>query len=151
MEYYEHGGGAVAKLSWVFTGVTPPPPPDTNIAPSGTGYRWSKNTTADSNSNRVLSAGVNDDNLSADVDLNGGVDDAANAWEGAGVVWSGPQAFTSVKFKNGSWDSKLNGAFTANFKLQVTDDGTTWVDSGWTPAPAYNYDSPSSAGVVYTF
>lgn len=27
LEYYENGGGAVAKLSWVETGNTPPPPP----------------------------------------------------------------------------------------------------------------------------
>ncbi len=149
VEYYENTGGAVAKLSYQLASVAPPQ--DTNIALSATGYRWSKNTTDTANTNRVAAAGINDNDLATNVNLNAG-DDNANAWEGAGVVWASPQdSISSVKYKNGTWDGAQNGAFSANFKLQFTTDGTTWTDSGWTSSPAYNYDSPSSSLATYTF
>jgi YD repeat-containing protein len=130
--------------------ITPPPEVKTNIAPAGTGYRWSKNTSASANSNRVVASGINDGNMTADVHLNGGSDDNTNAWEAAGVVWTSAQNnVTSVEYTNGSYTAR-GGVFTANFKLQLSTNGTTWTDSGWTCTPAYPYDSSSAAGKTYT-
>ena len=90
--------------------------------------------------------------MNVDVELNGGPDDTVNAWEGAGVVWSSMQGtITSVQYTNGSYDANKNGVFGANFKLQFSTDGVTWVDSGWTASSAYAYDTSAAAGVTYTF
>jgi hypothetical protein len=121
-----------------------------NIAPGGTGYRWSQNASSTSNSNRVAATGINDGNETTDVDLNNGSDDNADAWEAAGVVWSASQsAITSVQYVNGTWDGNSNGAFTANVKLQFSTDGTTWTDSGWTISPAYDNDNSAVSGKTY--
>ncbi len=83
-----------------------------------------------------------------EVNLNSSGDDALNTWEAAGVVWSQPQAMiTRVEFVQGSTDGGIdgNGNFVANFKLQTTTNGNTWVDAtGWTLAPAYAYDETVS-------
>src|SRR6184192_3935947 len=71
----------------------------TNIAPSGTGYAWAKNTTATSNGNRVTKTGINDNNLTSNVDA--GVGDFAGAWQGGGVIWSDAESISSVSFING--------------------------------------------------
>ena len=124
----------------------------TNIARTGTGYFWNRNATSTTDNNKVAAVGINDNILNVDVDLGGGGDDIVNGWEAAGVTWSAAQgAITSVKYINGTWTAINNGAFTANFKLQTTTDGTTWTDSSWTATPGYSYDSPSAAGVTYTF
>jgi chitinase len=122
---------------------------DTNIAPSGTGYGWKSNTTATANTNRTAQAGINDNNLTADVDLDS-AGDAVNAWEGAGVTWSTAKTISSAKFINGTVTTGGDGFLTANCKLQFSTDGSTWVDSGWTISPAYP-NSASASGQTYTF
>jgi hypothetical protein len=57
-----------------------------------------------------------------------------------------------VKFVNGSFLSSFDGVFDANFGLQYTTSGTTWLlASGWTFTPSYAYNSSSAANVTYTF
>jgi hypothetical protein len=131
---------------------TPTPVPTTNIAPLGTGYRWSQMTSSAANTNRIAAPGINDLNNTQDVILNGGPDDNPNAYEAAGVVWTDTQSnITEVSFVNGSWDPSLNGAFTANLQLQTSVDGITWVNTGLAPTPIYNYNSSSSSGKTYVF
>ncbi len=121
-----------------------------NIAPNGAAYRWSKNTVSTSNTNRVAASGLNDNNTTVDVNLNGGVDDDANAYEAAGVIWeSAPASITSFEFIQGSIDVDNNTCFTANLTLQFTTDGTTWTESDWTVSPIYPYTN-GAAGLTYT-
>jgi glucose/arabinose dehydrogenase len=122
---------------------------DTNIAPSGTGYGWKANTSATANTNKTAQAGLNDNNLTADVDINS-AGDAVNAWEGAGVTWTTAKSISSAKFINGTVTTGGDGFLTANCKLQFSTDGATWVDSGWTISPAYP-NSASASGQTYTF
>jgi type II secretory pathway pseudopilin PulG len=124
-----------------------------NIAPSGTAYRWYNNTTATANTNKVAAAGLNDANLTTDVDLSGIGGDSTNMYEAGGVIWASSQTVSSVKFINGSFENGYDGVFSANLRLQFTTDGTTWTNSSWavSPVPAYSYDSSASAGVTYTF
>ena len=119
-----------------------------NIAPSGTAYRWSNNTTATANTNRVAASGLND-GLSTDVDLSGIGGDGSGRYEAGGVIWSSSQTVSSVKFTNGTYTA--DGVFGANLTLQITTDGTTWINSGLTAVPTYPYDSSSAEGVTYTF
>jgi hypothetical protein len=122
---------------------------DTNIAPSGTAYGWNANTTATANTNRTAQPGLNDNNLTADVDIDA-AGDAINAWEGAGVTWTTAKTISSAKFINGTVTTGGDGFLTANCKLQFSTDGSTWVDSGWTISPAYP-NSASASGQTYTF
>jgi parallel beta-helix repeat protein len=122
---------------------------DTNIAPSGTGYGWSANTSSTANTNKAAHTGLNDNNLTADVDLDS-AGDAIGAWEAAGVTWSTAKTISSAKFINGTVTSGGDGFLTANLKLQFSTDGSTWTDSGWTVSPAYPYSS-SASGQTYTF
>ncbi len=124
--------------------------PDSNIAPSGTGYLWSKNSSSTSNSNRAANAGVNDGNLSSSVVINAAGENGSALWEAAGVTWSSAKTVSSAKFVNGAIDSYGNGYFQANVKLQFTTDGTTWADSGWSISPAYP-NSTTAGGQTYTF
>jgi hypothetical protein len=52
---------------------------------------------------------------------------------------------------NGTWVSSGDGGFSANLKLQTTNDGITWTDSPWTVSPSYAYDSSTVTGVTNTF
>jgi Fungal chitosanase of glycosyl hydrolase group 75/Fibronectin type III domain len=122
---------------------------DTNIAPTGTGYTWSKDIGATSNNNRVAAPGINDNNLTHDVDVQPDGDNV-DAWEAAGVVFSRPQTISSVGFINGTVTSEGDGFLEANISLQVSTDGTTWTESGWSISPAYPYSS-SASGSNYTF
>ena len=121
-----------------------------NVAPSGTGYIWTKNTSAAANTNRVAGSGVNDGNLTASTVLNATGENGAARWEGAGVVWTAAHGLTSVKFINGQNDGNGNGYFQAGFKLQTSTDGVSWSDSSWTSSPGYP-SSASSYGQSYTF
>jgi chitinase len=122
---------------------------DTNIAPTGTGYGWKANTSSTANTNRTAQAGINDNNLTANVDLDS-AGDAIGAWEGAGVTWTTTKSISQVKFINGDITSGGDGFLTANVKLQFSTDGSTWTDSGWTISPSYPY-SASAGGQTYTF
>ena len=123
---------------------------DGNIAPSGTGYGWSMNTTSGANGNRVARAGVNDNNLTTGINLNANGEGGNAMWEAAGVVWSSAKTISAAKFVNGSIDGYGNGYFEANCKLQFTTDGSTWTDSGWTISPAYP-NTAAAGGQTYAF
>jgi hypothetical protein len=122
---------------------------NSNIAPNGTGYGWSGMTSSTANTGKVAEPGLNDNNLTVNVDLqpNG---DPVGAWEAGGVIWSSARTITSVDFINGDITSGGDGFLTANLKLQFSADGSTWTDSGWTVSPAYPYSS-SAGGNTYTF
>jgi chitodextrinase len=122
---------------------------DTNIAPTGTGYVWSRNTNSTSNGNRVAAPGINDNNLRQDVDVQP-AGDQVNAWEAAGVVFSGGQSISSVDLINGAVSKDGDGFLEANISLQVSTDGSTWTDSGWSISPSYPY-SAGASGKTYTF
>ncbi|HSZ54098.1 MAG TPA: immunoglobulin domain-containing protein, partial [Tepidisphaeraceae bacterium] len=129
----------------------------TNIALIGTAYRWWDLTSPTSNANRVAAPGLNDGNLTNNVVLsgsgrNGQGDDYKNAYEAAGILWSTAHSIVQVTFTNGSFSSSYDGVFDANFGLQYTTDGTTWLPAtGWTVTPNYAYNSSSAANVTYTF
>jgi regulation of enolase protein 1 (concanavalin A-like superfamily) len=122
---------------------------NSNIAPSGTAYGWSGMGSSAGNSNRVAMPGMNDNNLTVNVDIqpNG---DFVGAWEAAGVVWSSGKTIISVDIINGDITSGGDGFLTANLKLQFSTDGSAWTDSNWTVSPAYPY-SGSAGGKTYTF
>ena len=119
-----------------------------NIAPSGTGYVWKNNTSATSNSNRSAKTGVNNNNLTTNVDISSG--DSANRWEAAGVVFSSTKTITSVTYYSGDVTSGGDGYFEANAKLQFSTNGTTWTDSGWTVSPAFVYTN-TDCGKTFVF
>ena len=123
---------------------------DTRIEGSGSGQTWSRNTAATSNANKVARAGVNDGNLATGVTINTAGEGQNGGWEAAGVVWTSAKTVSSVTVINGAIDSDGNGYFQQGVSLQFTTDGTTWRESGWTPAPAYP-DSAAAAGASYTF
>lgn len=123
--------------------------PNSNIAPNGTAYGWSGMGSSSGNSNRVALPGLNDNNLTVNVDIQPD-GDFVGAWEAAGVVWSSTKSISSVDFINGDITSGGDGFLTANLKLQFSTDGSTWSDSGWTVSPAYPYSS-SAGGKTYTF
>jgi len=123
---------------------------NSNIAPSGTGYIWSKNASATSAANQAASAGVNDGNLTTLVNVNPTGENGVANYEGAGVIWSSTHSVSSVNFINGGDDGYGNGFFQANTQLQFTTNGTTWTNSGWTLSPAYP-NSTAAWGHTYTF
>lgn len=120
-----------------------------NIAPSGTAYGWSKMTASTANTGRVALPGLNNNNLTTNVDLqpNG---DKVGAWEAAGVIWPSAVSITAVDFINGTVTRDGDGFLTANCALQFSTDGSTWTNSGWTISPSYPY-SASANGKTYTF
>jgi hypothetical protein len=125
-----------------------------NLAPGGTGYTWYNLGTSSDNTPRVGTSGINDDDLITDVPLNpDGAWDTHNAYESAGIVWSTPQTISRVLYKNGAYTTSEDGVFAADFKLQFSPDGATWNDAGpeWIVSPASSYNSPTSAGVSFTF
>lgn len=121
---------------------------DSNIAPGGTGYIWSNMTSSTSNSGRATARGVNDQNLTANVNISTG--DRVNAWEAAGVTFTSAKSISSVTFINGDITSGNDGNFEANVKLQFSADGGTWTDSGWSISPQYPYSS-AAGGKTYAF
>jgi len=123
---------------------------DSNIAPAGTGYLWSKNASATANTNRAASSAINDGNTTNSVVVNASGEGGSALWEGAGVVWSAARTLSSASFINGKDDGYGNGYFQAGCKLQFSTDGTTWTDSGWSLSPAYPY-SATAYGQTYAF
>ncbi len=122
---------------------------DTNIAPNGTAYGWNANTSATANTNKSAQPGLNDNNLTNNVDIDS-AGDAVNAWEAAGVTWTTTKTISSADFINGDITTGGDGYLTASLALQFTTDGSTWTNSGWTVSPAYPYSS-SAGGQTYTF
>lgn len=120
-----------------------------NIAPSGTAYSWSRMTSSTANTGRVAQPGLNNNNLTTDVDLqpNG---DRVGAWEAAGVIWQNPVNITAVDFINGKVTRDGDGFLTANCMLQFSRDGSTWTNSDWKVSPSYPY-SASASNRIYTF
>jgi hypothetical protein len=123
-----------------------------NLARSATAYRWWNLPTATATNNQTKAPGLNDNNLRHNVVLTGSGADSANAYEAAGVLWSTPQVINKVTFINGSYTASGDGVFAANFTLQFTTDGKTWLPAtGWSLSPTYAYSSAAAGGVTYTF
>ncbi|WP_419418499.1 glycoside hydrolase family 75 protein [Legionella sp. D16C41] len=120
-----------------------------NIAPLGTAYGWSKMTSSVANTGRVALPGLNDNDLTTDIDIqpNG---DKIGAWEAAGVIWPNAVSINAVDFINGTVTRDGDGFLTANCTLQFSTNGTTWTNSGWTIKPAYP-NSASASGKTYKF
>ena len=117
-----------------------------NIAVNGTAYVWSHNILELSNDNRRIEPELNDENPDSVIWLNrtGIKDDGdtANAWEAAGISWNDSQnEIKRIIYVHGPFDGDglSDGAFTKNFHLQITLDGTTWVNSNIQPRPEYIY------------
>ncbi len=132
-------------ISASFSGSTS----DTNIAPNGTAYGWNANTSSTANTNKSAQPGLNDGNLTNNVDLDS-AGDAVGAWEAAGVTWTSTKTISSVNFINGDITTGGDGYLTASLTLQFTTDGSTWTNSGWSVSPAYPYSS-AAGGQTYTF
>lgn len=107
-------------------------------------------TTYNINSVKTAATGLNDGNLTTDVDLGNGTNEAANNYEGAGVTWVGAQNVGTFKFINGSWDG--NGSFATDMRIQkLASNGVTWTDiTTWTLSPSYSYTN-TTANITYTF
>jgi len=120
-----------------------------NIAPSGTAYSWSGMTSSTANTKRVAQPGLNNNNLTTNIDIqpNG---DKVGAWEAAGVIWPNVVNITAVDFINGTVTRDGDGFLTANCMLQFSTNGTTWTNSGWTISPSYPH-SASASNKTYTF
>jgi Mg-chelatase subunit ChlD len=127
----------------------------TNIAPSGTAYRWFSLYTATSDYQKAAAPGLTDGNLTADVELANGSDDNSNVYQGAGVVWTSAKTISAVTFINGSCDQYRNGVFVGNVGVQVSTNGTSWTAAPWTILPQYPADScglsPTAAAQRYIF
>lgn len=121
----------------------------TNIAPFGTAYGWSKMTSSGADTGRVALPGLNDNDLTTNIDLqpNG---DRVGAWEAAGIIWPQAASISSVDFINGTVTRDGDGFLTANCTLQFSTNGTTWTNSGWTITPTYP-NSASASNKTYTF
>jgi hypothetical protein len=107
-------------------------------------------TSSSADSGKSAAAGINDGDTSTQVDIDSSSGDRANAWEGAGVTFSGGRTVVGVAFVQGTTASGGDGWFEANLKLQFSTDGTAWTDSGWGVTPAYGY-SAGVSGKTYTF
>jgi hypothetical protein len=131
----------------------------TNLALSGTAYRWSGMTSSTANTGRVAASGLNDGTSKNPVYLNGpgsdggGTSDASNAWEAAGVVWSTKQTISKAVYVNGAYTSSQDGVFDRGFTLQFTTDGKTWTNApaSWVANVSYKYNSSGAANEVITF
>ena len=110
-------------------------------------------TSATVDTTKAAALGINDGNLTVDVDLSDGtatgINDTSNAFEGAGVVWATAQTVGTIKFINGTASSG-NGYFMAGLVAQYTTNGTTWVNTGWAVTPAYTFAAGAS-GITYKF
>jgi cellulose 1,4-beta-cellobiosidase len=152
--YYQVTAVNAAGESGRSTEVSATPSSAVNLAVSGTAYRWYGMTTPTATTHQTAAPGLNDNDLTTNVSLGPTTApyDITNAYEGAGVVWSSAQSISSFDFINGSQSPTGDGSFDANLQLQSSADGSTWtVVSGWSLSPAYAYNSPASAGVIYTF
>ena len=120
-----------------------------NIAPSGTAYSWSGMTSSTANTKQVAKPGLNNNNLTTNIDLqpNG---DFVGTWEAAGVIWAQAVSITAVDFINGTVTRDGDGFLTANCMLQFSTDGTIWKNSGWSISPSYPYSQRASNN-TYTF
>jgi len=126
---------------------------------TGTAYRWWGNTDSFSDSNKILASGLNDGDVTTDVNLAGGGEagNVFNVYEAAGLIFSSAKTITKVEFINGTFAGIVNnvmddGCFDEDFKLQTSVDGTTWVDAvGWSLSPDYEYWSTSVSGAAFTF
>lgn len=131
-----------------------------NLALAGTAYRWSGNSSSTANTNRVAETKLNDDSTATEVNLAGnGWDQVENAWEAAGVILARAATVTRVVYVNGSFTRTTlggttysgDGNFVANFRLQLSTDGSVWTDAtGWSLAPAYPHDG-SASNLSYVF
>jgi hypothetical protein len=117
----------------------PDAPASTDLAPTGTGYTWQSMTSSSADTGKKAAPAVNDGNASTEVDIDSSTGDSTNAWEGAGVVFTSAHGIASVTFVQGKTTTGGDGWFEASLKLQFSTDGTTWMDSGWSCAPAYSY------------
>ncbi len=143
---------AMAVILTAIFGFSPKAFGLTNVATSGTGYRWYGMTAATDDTNKTAATGINDGNTATDFSLTtSGADDGSNKYEATGVIWSTNKAIVSAKFKNGTYDGNNNGVFAANFSLQYTTDGSTWLATNWTFSPSYQYDTNNASGVEFTF
>lgn len=129
---------------------------------TGTAYRWSRNANSASDDNRVSAPGLNDGDTITDISLDGanGGDPVSHGYEAAGLIFSSTKNITKVEFINGTfgglgavypdvWD---DGCFEADFKLQISVDGTNWTDATeWIHSPEYEYLSTSVSGVTFIF
>lgn len=121
-----------------------------NIASLGTGYIWIAGSSATSNASKSANAQINDGNTNVAVTLNPNSEGGNAKWEAAGVIWSAVKTISSAKFVNGSIDSNGNGYFESGVTLEYTTNGTTWLPTGWSIAPAYP-NSAAAANQTYTF
>ena len=121
-----------------------------NIAPTGAGHVWAGMASAAANTGETANAAINDGNTGITIALAPNGESGAAKWEAAGVVWTSAHTITSVTFTNGAIDANGNGYFQSGLSLQYTTNGTTWVQSNWTPTPAYP-DSAAAARKGYTF
>jgi hypothetical protein len=139
--------------------VSAPAPTATNLALSGTGYRWAGMTSSTANTGRAAAAALNDGKGATGVYLNGpgsdggGTSDNNNAWEAAGVVWTTKQTMSKAVYINGAYTSSQDGVFDKGFTLQFTLDGKTWFNapSTWVANVSYKYNSSGAANEVITF
>lgn len=61
---------------------------------------------------------------------------------------------TAVEFVQGTYTtSNTSGVCASAPTLQYSNDGTTWMDIGWTISPSYPYQNPTTSmkGTVYRF
>ena len=138
---------------WGYASPGSPAATLTNLALSGTAYRWYGNTDATANSNSFAEPKLNDNSVSVDLSLAGDVyPDGRDNYEAAGVLLPQASTITSVVFVQGATldpppfvPGDPDGNFTSDFHLQLSTDGTTWADAeGWSLAPAYPYDATAS-------
>lgn len=130
-----------------------------DVALTGTAYRWSGNESSTSNSNKIEAPGLNDGDIITDIRLAGGgePDWIWSPYEAAGLVFSTKKTVTKVEYINGTFAGIVNGicddgCFDEGIKLQVSEDGETWTDAtGWTLEPEYKYWDTSVSGTTFTF
>jgi hypothetical protein len=123
-----------------------------DIARAATAYTWQSMLSSTADTGRLAAPALNDGSLATQVNIDSASGDVANAWEGAGVVFASPVAVVSVLFVQGKTGAGTSGDgwFEAGFALQISADGTTWMNAGWTANPAYAYSSAVS-GKTFTF
>lgn len=128
------------------------------VQEAGTAYRWFGNTDSSSDLHKYEATALNDGDLSSDVPLAGGSGEPEwSGYEAAGLLFSSAKTITKVEYVNGTFAGVNNGVmddgcFDANFKLQISTDGTTWTDAtGWSLSPAYEYWNTSVSGATFTF
>ncbi|HEY2517395.1 MAG TPA: hypothetical protein VGI39_41265 [Polyangiaceae bacterium] len=121
-------------------------PPPVDLARAATAYTWQSMLSATADTGKLAAPALNDGSLSTQVNIDSSSGDVANAWEGAGVVFANPVTVATVIFAQGKTggSSSGDGWFEANFGLQVSMDGSSWADSGWSANPPYAYSSAVS-------